>query len=259
VKISAVIIAKDEEKNIADAIGSVSWADEVVVVDSESTDSTREIASGIGARVIVRKWLGFSAQKQFAIDAAENDWIFSLDADERVSQPLIDEIQRLKRLSDEQIADGYRIPRLSYYMGRPIRHGGWYPDWQLRLFDRRKGRWKDVIIHESVEMAEGSDIRKLKADLHHFSVESASHHHRMIGERYAPLAARQMFDNNRRTSPIRIAFAGPIAFLQTYLLKAGFLDGFPGYCIARFAAHHAFLKNVLLFEIQRSVKDGNLG
>jgi glycosyltransferase involved in cell wall biosynthesis len=253
VKISAVIIAKNEEDNIADAIGSVSWADEVVVVDSESTDRTREIATDLGARVIVRKWPGFSAQKQFAADSAENDWVFSLDADERVSKPLAEEINRLKQLPEQQLADGYRIPRLSFYMGRPIRHGGWYPDWQLRLFDRRKGRWKDVLIHESVEMAEGARTEKLKADIHHFSVENAEHHHRMIGERYAPLAARQMFERGRRTSPVKTAIAGPVAFLQTYLLKAGFLDGFPGYCIARFAAHHAFLKNILLLEMQRAV------
>ena len=254
-KISAVIIAKDEENNIADAIASVSWADEIVVVDSESTDRTREMAADLGARVIVQKWPGFSAQKQFAVDSAENDWIFSLDADERVSPPLIDEIAQLKLLPEEHLANGYRIPRLSYYMGQPIRHGGWYPDWQLRLFDRRKGRWKELIIHESVEMAEAATTGKLKADIYHFSVESAAHHHKMIGERYAPLAARQMFDRGRRTSPIRTVFAGPIAFIQTYILKAGFLDGFPGYCIARFAAHHAFLKNALLLEIQRAEKD----
>jgi glycosyltransferase involved in cell wall biosynthesis len=249
VKISAVIIAKNEERNISDAIKSVSWADEILVVDSESADRTREIAESLGARTIVHPWAGFSAQKQFAADSAENDWIFSLDADERVSKPLIKEIDSLRSLPEDKLAAGYRISRLSYYMGRPIRHGGWYPDRQLRLFDRRRGRWKDTLIHESVEMRSGSKVEKLKHDILHFSVENAAHHHRMIGERYAPLAARQMFEKGRRTSPMRVGIAAPLAFFQTYILKAGFLDGLPGYCIARFAAHHAFLKHTLLWEM----------
>lgn len=250
--ISAVIITKDEEKNIAEAVASVSWADEILVVDSGSTDRTREIAEGSGARVIEREWPGFSAQKQFAADSAANDWVLSLDADERVSDGLRDEILALKKAATEgPPADGYRVPRLSFYMGRPVRHGGWYPDWQLRLFDRTKGRWKDVLVHESVEMAPGAGIEKLEHDILHYSVENAAHHHRMIGERYAPLAAEQMFEQGRRTSPFKIAAAGPSAFFQTYFLKAGFLDGFPGFCIARFAAHHAFLKHLLLWEKQR--------
>lgn len=250
--ISAVIITQNEENNIADAIASVLWADEILVVDSESTDRTVEIAEAAGARVIGREWPGFSAQKQFAVDSASNDWIFSLDADERVSQGLKDEILALKSQPENDLADGYRIARLSYYMGRPIRHGGWYPDWQLRLFNRKKGLWKDVLIHESVEMNPGSTTARLKNDILHYSVENAAHHHRMIGERYAPLAAEQMFERGRRTSPFKIAAAGPAAFFQAYVLKAGFLDGFPGFCIARFAAHHAFLKHLLLWEMQRS-------
>src|SRR5947208_5213000 len=127
-KISAVIIAGNEEAKIADAVRSVDWADEVLVVDSESTDRTREIAESLGARVIEREWPGFSAQKQFGADSAENDWIFSLDADERVSAGLKAEILAI-RDADES-ADAYRIPRLAFYLGRPVRHGGWYPDWQ---------------------------------------------------------------------------------------------------------------------------------
>jgi glycosyltransferase involved in cell wall biosynthesis len=248
VKISAVIITFNEEKNIAEAIRSVKWADEVLVVDSESTDRTREIAESLGARVIVNKWPGFAAQKQLAVDAAASDWIISLDADERVSGALKTEILALKESSSG--ADGYKIPRLSIYMSREIRHSGWYPDRQLRLFDRRKGRWKQVLIHESVEMVEGANVGQLKGDILHFSVESVEHHHRMIGERYAPLAARQMFENGRSTSPLKIVLAGWAAFIRTYFLKAGFLDGFPGFCIAYFAAHHAIMKHLLLYEMQ---------
>ena len=135
-------------------------------------------------------------------------------------------------------------------MNRPIRHGGWYPDWQLRFFNRAKGKWKDVLIHESVEMEAAARVEKLTGEILHYSVENAAHHHRMIGERYAPLAARRMFENGKRASELKIAFAGFAAFAQAYFLKLGFLDGFAGFCIARFAAHHAFLKNLLLWELQ---------
>ncbi|MDM7924215.1 MAG: glycosyltransferase family 2 protein [Pyrinomonadaceae bacterium] len=246
-KITATIITFNEEAKIADCIKSVDWADEVVVVDSESTDRTRDIAASLGARVIVNPWPGFAAQKQLAVDSAANDWILSLDADERISKELRDEINSLGRRPDT--ADGYRIPRLSLYMGRPIRHSGWYPDRQLRLFDRRKGKWKPVLVHESVEMEPTAKISELSGDIEHFSVDSAEHHHRMIGERYAPLSAKQMFDAGRRATTFSIMTAGPAAFLRSYVLKAGFLDGIPGYCISRFAAHHAFLKHLILWEL----------
>ena len=250
VKISAVIIAFNEEKNIADAITSVAWADEILVVDSESTDRTREISESLGAKVLVKKWQGFSKQKQFAVDNAAHDWIFSLDADERTSGELKSEILRLKNTLENGLADGYKISRLTFYMNRPIRHCGWYPDWQLRFFDRRKGKWKDVLIHESVQMNENARVEKLKTDILHYSVENVSQHHKMIGTRYAPLAARQMFERGKRTSALKIYTAGLITFSQTYILKGGFLDGLAGFTISRFAAHHAFLKHLLLWELQ---------
>ena len=128
VKVSAVIISFNEEKNISDALRSVAWADEILVVDSKSTDRTREIAESLGARVLVRQWPGFSAQKQFAADSAANDWILSLDADERVTDGLQEEIERIRKTGPKY--DGYSIPRLSIYLGREIRLGGWYPDRQ---------------------------------------------------------------------------------------------------------------------------------
>ena len=253
VKISACIITFNEEKNIAGAIESVSWADEILIVDSNSTDDTREIAKNLGAKVILQPWLGFSKQKQLAVDKAQYEWIFSLDADERVSENLANEILRLKNQPENKIADGYKLPRLSFYMNRPIRHSGWYPDWQLRFFKRTKGNWKNVLIHESVEMQNNSLVERLKGDLLHYSVENAAYHHRLIGERYAPLAAEQMFERGKKTSPFKVATAGFSAFIQNYFLKAGFLDGFPGFCIARFAAHHAFLKHLLLWEKQNDL------
>lgn len=249
-KISATIITFNEERNIQQAIDSVKWADEVVVVDSESTDKTREIAESLGARVLINPWPGFSKQKQFAVEEAANDWILSIDADERITNELKLEIESLSNYSE--IADGYRIPRLSYYMGRPIRHGGWYPDRQLRLFDRRKGKWREMLVHESVGMCDGTKTTNLSSDIQHFSVENATHHHRMIGERYAPLAARQMFENGKRTSRFGIVTTGFFAFFRAYFLKAGFLDGLAGFAIASFAAHHAFLKHLILWEMQQN-------
>lgn len=248
-KISCVIIAGNEEAKIADAIRSAAFADEVLVVDSESSDRTREIALSLGARVIVQPWLGFGKQKQFAVDNAANDWVLSLDADERVSEAL--------RSSIEEIANNgpagntaFRLSRLTIYMGREIRHGGWYPDWQVRLFDRTKGRWTERLIHESFKVDAGAVVGTLGGDIMHESVDDASHHHRMIGERYAPLAAEQMFVAGRRTSFSRVITAGLVAFIQTYVLKLGFMDGLPGFAIARFASHHAFLKHLLLYERQ---------
>lgn len=250
-KISAVIISYNEEKNIADAVRSVGWADEILVVDSESTDQTRAIAESLKAKVLTRKWQGFSKQKQFAADSATHDWIFSLDADERVSDQLREEILQLKYQSELDLADGYKIPRLTFYMNRWIRHGGWHPDWQMRFFDRRKGKWKDVLIHESVKLTKNSRLEKLRGNILHYSIPDADYHNRMIATRYAPLAARQMFERGRTTSPTKIFTAGLTTFLQTYILKLGFLDGLAGFCIARFAAYHAFLKHLLLWEMQQ--------
>ena len=246
--ISAVIITYNEEKNILAALKSVSWADEVIVVDSNSTDRTTRISSENGAKVIVHDWPGFSDQKQFGVDVASYDWILSLDADESVTPELKKEIEAVKASGGS--ADGYRIPRLSFYMGREIRHSGWYPDRQLRLFDRRKGRWNGRTIHESVEMTPDAKVADLESDIRHFSVESAAHHHEMIGKRYAPLGAQQMFERGVTTSRFRVATSGPVAFLRSYVFKLGFLDGFPGFCIARFAAYHAYLKHLLLLEMQ---------
>ncbi len=178
-KISAVIIAFNEEKNIADAIKSVAWADEVLVVDSESTDKTKAIAESLGAKFLTKKWLGFSKQKQFAVEMAAHDWIFSLDADERVSSRLKNEILRLKSQPESHLSPGYKIPRLTFYMNRWIRHGGWYPDWQLRFFDRRKGKWKDLLIHESVQIEENARVEKLTGDILHYSIPDAAYHNRI--------------------------------------------------------------------------------
>ena len=249
-KIAATIITFNEESNIKAACESVSWADEVIVVDSESTDRTREIAASAGARVITNAWPGFGQQKQFAVEQASHEWIFSLDADERTSNELKRSIERLRREQSSQLSDGYLISRRSFYQGRWIRGGGWYPDHQLRLFRKSHGAWKPRQIHESVQMKDGARIEVLQGDLLHYSVKNAAYHHRMIGERYAPLAAQQMFEEGKRTSSIGVAVAAPAAFIRSFVLKGGFRDGFAGFTIAGFASHHAFLKYLMLWEMQ---------
>lgn len=250
-KISVTIIALNEEEKIADAIRSAAWADEVLVVDANSSDKTRENAEELGARVLINDWKGFSDQKQFAVDAAENDIIFSLDADERVSEELADEIALIKNTNERMPFDGYRMPRLSIYMGREIRHGGWYPDKQLRLFDRRKGRWNGRSIHESVAMDDGATVGELQRDLLHYSVSGPAEHARMIATRYAPMAARQMLESGKRTSIPTIAVAGTLVIIKDYFIKLGFLDGFAGLAIACLSAHHATLKHMILHELQK--------
>jgi len=249
-KISATIITLNEEANIRAACDSLSWADEIIVVDAGSTDNTRQIAIDSGAMVIENAWPGFGLQKQFANDQTSYDWVFSLDADERVSEELKTAIAELRKL-DSVPAEGFFIARRAYYQGKWIKGGGWYPDWQLRFFKKSHAQWKPFDVHESVMMAPGSRTKNLAGDILHYSVRDAAHHHRMIGERYAPLAAQQMFQEGRRTSPLKIATAAPAAFIRSYLLKGGFRDGLAGISIASFAAHHAFLKNIMLWEKQK--------
>ena len=256
-QITATIITFNEESNIKAACESVDWADEIVVVDSNSTDKTREIAEACGARVIINEWPGFGEQKQFAVNRAEHDWIFSLDADERVSDELRTSIEDLRKTRKNDEADGWVVARRTYYQGRWIRGGGWYPDYQLRLFNRTKGHWKLRHVHESVVMDFGTRVKELNGDLLHYTSPNAAHHHKVIGERYAPLAAQQMLEDGRRTSIFGVAAAGPAAFIRSWLLKGGFRDGFAGFTIASFAAHHAFLKYLMLWELQQNHKHGS--
>ena len=255
-KITATIITFNEAENIRAACESVSWANEILVIDSESTDSTREIAAQCGAQVIVKPWAGFAAQKQFAVDSARHDWIFSLDADERVSPELQASIKVLQSTNEATLADGFRVARRAFYLGRWIRGGGWYPDYQLRLFNRTHGRWGDRVIHESVTMDQGARVETLQGDLLHYSMRDTDHHRQMIEERYAPLGAQQMLKDGKLTSRWRITLAGPAAFLRSFLLKGGFRDGRAGLTIANFAWRHATLKHSILYDLQNQHRDG---
>src|SRR6266550_8712865 len=255
-KITASIITLNEADNIREACESVAWADEILIVDSESTDDTHQIAEACGARVITNPWPGFSKQKQFAADAATNDWIFSLDADERTSAELRTSIDQVRGQNEAQLADGYRVARRAFYMDRWIRGGGWYPDYQLRLFNRRRGHWGDRVIHESVTMNEGARVGIIRGDLLHYSMRDTAHHWQMIQERYAPLGAQQMLREGKRTSVWRSAVAGPAAFLRSFVLKGGWRDGRAGLTIANFARRHASLKHSILYDLQSPNRGG---
>jgi (heptosyl)LPS beta-1,4-glucosyltransferase len=244
-KITATVITFNEEENIRDALGSLSWADEIVVVDSESTDRTVEIARGFTDRVYVRRWPGYSAQKNFAAEQATHDWIFNLDADERISEKLTREIERLKTGADPAAA-AFEMPRLTRYLGRWIKHSGWYPDYKLRLYNRNACRWKGDYVHESVE-ARGA-VQRLGGEILHFTVRGASDHHLRI-DRYTTLAAAESHAQGRRASAAKMLLSPVNAFLRSFILKRGFLDGIPGLAIACFAAHYVFLKNLKLWEL----------
>jgi len=250
VKISATIITFNEADNIRAACEAVTWADEVVVVDSESTDATREIAAECGARVINHQWPGFAEQKQFAAEATTHEWIFSLDADERLSTELRHSIEELRAADESTLADGYSIARRAFYMGRWIRGGGWYPDRQLRLYRKSRGRWVGPHIHESVKMDEGARVEILAGDLLHYTTDNPIEHRRMIEERYAPLGAQKMLEQGKRATSLKVATIGPATFIRSYVLKGGFRDGRAGFTIARMAAYHARRKYQILKKLQ---------
>jgi glycosyltransferase involved in cell wall biosynthesis len=241
-RISATIVTLNEERNIARAIESLGCADEVLIVDSGSTDRTREIALGLGARVIEGHWRGYAGQKNYAAACAAHDWILSIDADESLTPELSAEILALKASSTS--VDGYSFPRLAQYLGRWIRHSGWYPDRKVRLYNRGKAEWVGDYVHESVRV-KGS-VRELHADLLHFTCQSLSEHLRTL-DRYTTLAARELIAHKKaekkKTVPMRrLALDPPWTFIRTYILQRGFLDGPQGLAIAWMAALYTFLK-----------------
>jgi glycosyltransferase involved in cell wall biosynthesis len=244
--ISATVITRNEEHNIADALQSLSWADEIVVVDSGSKDGTLEICRQYTDRVLHRDWTGYVDQKNFAVENAGHRWIFSLDADERVSSELREEILDLAGKGFSKA--GYRIPRTAFFMGRWIRHGDWYPDFQLRLFDRTKGKWEGGRVHESVKIHETPGF--LKGELHHFTYRNLSDYLRRL-EIYSNLAAYDNQQKGRRASPCSLLFNPLAAFAKAYLLKRGFLDGTPGFAVAVMGAVSVFFKYAKLYELQR--------
>ena len=243
-KLSVTIITFNEAANIAAALESVKWADEIVVVDSESRDETVAIAKQFTDRVIVRAWPGYVAQKNFASEQATHDWILSLDADERVTPALATEIRAL--LTREPDAPGYRIPRATFHLGRWIRSTDWWPDYQLRLYDRRRARWAGRHVHESVKT--DGIAGRLHHQLQHYPYRDISHHLRTM-DRYTSLAAQQMFEAGRRANWFDVLIHPRLAFFRNYVLRGGFRDGMPGLIVSVMNAYYVSLKFAKLWEL----------
>lgn len=243
-KLTVTVIAKNEAANLARALSSVTWADElIVVVDAESTDETAGIARQFTSRVIVRAWPGYVGQKNYAASIASNDWILSLDADERVTPRLADEIRAV--LVHPALA-AYAIPRVTWHLGRWIRSTDWYPDHQLRLYDRRAAQWTGKYVHEAVT-ANGS-TGYLRGELEHYPYRDISDHLETI-ERYTSYAAAQMHEAGRRAGLLQLAGYPPLAFLRNYLLRGGIRDGAPGFIVSTMNAYYVFLKFAKLREL----------
>jgi glycosyltransferase involved in cell wall biosynthesis len=234
--LSVILITKNEAANIRDCLQSVSWADEIIVVDSGSTDGTPQLAQEMGARVYPHDWPGFGPQKNRALEYATKDWVFSIDADERVTP---EQRAELEIAMQETTADGYFCPRLSQFCGTFIHHSGWYPDYVLRLFKRGKGRFSDSLVHESI-ILEGR-AERLNIPLLHYSYLTMADVERKV-EHYSDAAARQMFQAGKRTNWVRAVASGAWAFVRTYIVRAGILDGSAGFQIARMNMRTTFLK-----------------
>lgn len=245
-KLSVIIIAKNESANIRDCIASVCWADEIVLVDSGSTDDTVSIARAMGAKVYEHTdWPGFGPQKNRALDYATNEWVLSVDSDERVTPQLQAEIASV--LQNPQ-ADGYEISRLSSFCGRFMHHSGWSPDYVLRLFRRDKGRFSDALVHESVQL-QGS-VAQLKQNLLHYSYLDFDDVLNKLNN-YSGAAA-VMLDRRGKQGGLRQAIIhGLWAFFRTYILRAGFLDGREGFMLAVMNAENSYYRYIKLWFRQR--------
>ncbi|MGI9590527.1 MAG: glycosyltransferase family 2 protein [Myxococcota bacterium] len=250
--LSACIIACDEEDRIGPCLDSLAFCDERLVVDSHSRDRTREIAAAHGARVIERDWPGHVAQKEFAIREAKHDWVLCVDADERISDTLRREIETLRAQGFPGHA-GWRMPRLSSYLGRWIRHGSWYPDRQLRLFDRQSGRWAGRDPHDRVEL-EGS-VGLLGGELLHHPYRDFADHLRTI-DRYSATQAELLFQEGRRARLSDLVLRPLWRFFRFYVLERGFLDGWRGFLMACLAAHYVRLRWTRLWLLAREQELG---
>jgi glycosyltransferase involved in cell wall biosynthesis len=244
--ISAIIITRNEAHNLHDCLQSLhGWTDEIIVVDSASTDATVDIAKGFGAKVhITAQWPGFGAQKNKALNLATSDWVFSIDADERVPAELAHEIVQITQSDNSR--DGYEMPRSSWYCGRFMKHSGWYPDYVLRLFKRTSGRFSQDLIHERV-IVQGVTGRLTHALLH-YSFRNFSQVLDKI-DRYSTASAQQLYERGKKSSLPKAVGHGLWAFVRTYFLKAGFLDGAHGFALAVSNAHGTYYRYLKLWLI----------
>lgn len=249
IRLSVVIITFNEEHNIGRCLDSVKdIADEIVVVDSFSSDATEAICKAHGAKVIRHQFEGHIEQKNYALTHASYPYVLSLDADEAVSDRLKESLRQVKK---EWKYDGYMINRLTNYCGAWIRHCGWYPDRKLRLFDKRKGHWTGVNPHDRFELFDrNAPIGYLEGDILHYSYYSISGHVKQV-DYFTDISAKMLFDQGKKASILHILFSPFLRFLRDYVLKAGFLDGYYGFVICTISAHAVFLKYVKLRQLYK--------
>jgi len=245
--LSIVLITHNAAALLPECLASVAFADEVLVVDSGSDDGTPALAARYGARVIEKEWLGFGPQKQFAVGQAAHDWVLCLDADERVSPALAASIVRALA---EPAAPAYRMARRNRFLGRWLKHGEGYPDWSLRLFDRRHARWSDDAVHEKVLPAAAANVATLEGDLLHESAEDLARYLEKQN-RYTSLAAAELHRSGRRTGIAQMALSPLARFLKFYVLRLGFLDGLAGLVHISIGCMNSFMKYAKLMELQR--------
>ena len=247
-KISAVIITLNEGKNIGRCIDSLQKvANDIVVVDSFSTDNTKEICLAKNVRFVEHKFEGHIEQKNYAISQAIYPFVLSLDADEALSAVLEKSILEIK---DNPHYDGYAMNRLTNYCGHWIRHCGWYPDTKLRLWDSTKGKWGGVNPHDKYIMVKGARILHLKGDLKHYSFYTREQHLKQI-EKFSAIAARALFEKNKKSNILKLVLNPIASFIKTYILNLGFLDGADGFFISRQSAYANYLKYKMLKELNR--------
>jgi glycosyltransferase involved in cell wall biosynthesis len=252
--ISVCIITFNEEKNIVDCLESVNWVDEIVVVDSFSKDRTVDLCRKYTDKIYQIEWQGHVKQKNCALEYATNEWVLCLDADERLSPKLKEEIKSVLS-TDGQKIDGYFFPRHSYYLGRWINHGGWYPDYKLRLFRKSKGRWGGKDPHDKV-ILNGTTTR-LQGSLLHFVYKNLSHQLQTV-DSFSTITANVLEGEDERFSPMKLIFRPPFRFFEMYVIKKGFLDGLPGFIIAVASSFYVFLKYAKLWELTKHKKEENL-
>ena len=244
--LGCVIITKNEEANIQDCLASVAWSAERIVIDAESTDSTAELAQMTGARVIVRPWPGFGAQKNYGIEQVTSEWILVLDADERVPAPLQAEIRSTIAGWNPDDPPAYEIARRNYFYGAWVRHGGLYPDHQIRLFRRGAARYNDVPVHENL-IVQGR-LGRLANPMDHFTERRIQDHFRKFGQ-YTTLAAREKAASLGRVRRSDLVIRPLIVFVKTFALKSGFRDGVRGLIVSVFASMYTFVKYAKLWHM----------
>lgn len=249
-KITACIITLNEEDRLGDCLTSLADVDEIVVVDSGSTDATRGIAEAAGARVVERDWPGHVEQKNRAVAMAAHDWVLCIDADERLSPELSAAIRALKRDGPGEVR-GFEVNRHTEYLGRWINHGGWYPQWRMRLIDRRAGGWTGVNPHDRLEVS--GPTARLDGDLRHHTYRDLSDHLRTI-DNFTSIAARERRRAGRRFNPAMLVLAPLWRCFRMYVLRLGILDGRPGLVLAVMAGYYVFLKHAKLLELERAAQ-----